>query len=523
MIKLGATTFWETFVQAPELISGDIPWATDGAVTPTRVPWSWSGITSLCHPWAAGPGYWMSQNLLGVKPTAPGFTRFEVAPQLAASLPTVAGVVPTSLGPFTVSGSLEAGQLNVTVPEGVEAGRIGIALLPGETIEALHHRVDGVLQAPVGGPPDAALDASTRWIAGCKAGRHAISWVVKGRRAAVFVDPPSPYAPPKYAATLIKADRTTGGDWRSKGGYGASGYHLFNWCGAPAGTECGTAREPGGVELACAAGGTITEVLFAEFGTPTGDCDSTLGPGSCGSKGLAALVAPVCKGHATCRVQCSFYANLGQHGCNVTAGQSPPVVVPLPSSICPPVPKTTAVRIACSNDAAGCVDSKLPGFVASITNGYGRGKLGTFAAAAAAIATDPRALEPPPGRTANRSIGKLAEGVIIAVDIAVANPRANPRANPGQPYRLSAYFVDFERQGRVISVSLFNSTGSTFDAIAPAQILDSFGDGVYLVWEVEGSVRLKVAHVGSDPGGQDALISALFFDPVSSSDPARFR
>ena len=89
MIKLGATTFWETFVQAPELISGDIPWATDGAVTPTRVPWSWSGITSLCHPWAAGPGYWMSQNLLGVKPTACGFTRFEVAPQLAASLPTV--------------------------------------------------------------------------------------------------------------------------------------------------------------------------------------------------------------------------------------------------------------------------------------------------------------------------------------------------------------------------------------------------------------------------------------------------
>ena len=52
MIALGATTFWETFVQAPEYISSNIPWAT-GAL-PTHVPWSWSGVTSLCHPWAAG-------------------------------------------------------------------------------------------------------------------------------------------------------------------------------------------------------------------------------------------------------------------------------------------------------------------------------------------------------------------------------------------------------------------------------------------------------------------------------------
>ena len=51
---------------------------------------------------------------------------------------------------------------------------------------------------------------------------------------------------------------------------------------------CGTADEPGAVQLGCGAHGTITAVTFAEFGKPSGGCDSTpLGPGACGSHGLA--------------------------------------------------------------------------------------------------------------------------------------------------------------------------------------------------------------------------------------------
>jgi hypothetical protein len=57
MIELGATTFWETFAHAPEFISGDLPPSMTGptAVNPSFVPWTWSGITSLCHPYPPPP------------------------------------------------------------------------------------------------------------------------------------------------------------------------------------------------------------------------------------------------------------------------------------------------------------------------------------------------------------------------------------------------------------------------------------------------------------------------------------
>jgi hypothetical protein len=65
-------------------ISGDLPAVMTGsnATNPSFVPWTWSGVTSLCHPWAAGPAYWMSINLLGVRPT-PGSAGFQVYTQCA--------------------------------------------------------------------------------------------------------------------------------------------------------------------------------------------------------------------------------------------------------------------------------------------------------------------------------------------------------------------------------------------------------------------------------------------------------
>jgi hypothetical protein len=61
-----------------------------------------------------------------------------------------------------------------------------------------------------------------------------------------------------------------------------------------------------------------------------------------------------------------------------------------------------------------------------------------------------------------------------------------------------------------------------FEKLAPAQVLRGFGGGCYLTYHIpvgddgggDGSVRLRVAHIGGDPGGEDAVVSALFFDPV---------
>ena len=103
--------------------------------------------------------------------------------------------------------------------------------------------------------------------------------------------------------------------------------------------------------------------------------------------------------------------------------------------------------------------------------------------------------------------------MIVAIDIAVPSTHT-------ASYQLAAYFVDWERQGCVNSVTLMNATDYTFDTIAPSQLLREFGGGAWLVWNTSGSVRVRVAHVGGDHtipdggGGSDCPISAIAFGSV---------
>ena len=242
---------------------------------------------------------------------------------------------------------------------------------------------------------------------------------------------------------------------------------------------------------------------FADFGVVEGDCDQGFAS-TCSTPALQRAANQHCVGAQNCTVECSDYENLKQHGCNVSTDGGQAISFNMTTK-CPAVAKSVAVDISCLHSGSCSRDSsKLPSFVKSITNAFGRGKLGNFAADSKNISTDPRALQAPSGD--GRGIGKLAEGVIIALDIAVTDEE--------QEYQLSGYFVDWERQGRINSVALLNAAQSQFNVIAPAQILHNFGDGVYLVWKVKGSVRIRISHVGGDPGGEDAPISAVFFDKV---------
>ena len=81
MLEKGATTFWETF-----------PGTDDSG--------HWS--RSLCHGWSAAPAYFLSTQVLGVKPAAPGYARIRIAPQ-PFNLLWASGTVPTPRGPVTVS------------------------------------------------------------------------------------------------------------------------------------------------------------------------------------------------------------------------------------------------------------------------------------------------------------------------------------------------------------------------------------------------------------------------------------
>jgi hypothetical protein len=277
----------------------------------------------------------------------------------------------------------------------------------------------------------------------------------------------------------------------------------------------------------------VTSVLFAEYGTVIGDCAQGLSTGKCKAD-FRSKVSKACIGQTHCALSC---VQGGPNRCTV----NDQLIVPSPDP-CDGVGKRVGLQIVCATAALdttlvtqsmgsdskrsiappprpGCdpqlsyCNSTLPDvqFITSVTNAYQRGR-------ASAIATDAnlsdiRALE---GTTAGspRTIGKLADTVIIAVDVAV------PRASQNRHYKLSAYFVDWERQGRVNSVTLMNATDSTFTTIAPSQLLRDFGDGVWLSWNTSGSVRIRVAHVGGDQtirgggGGSDCSISAVAFDDV---------
>jgi len=83
---------------------------------------------SLCHAWSSAPTHHLSATVLGVRPTAPGFAEFEVAPR-PAGLEWAGGKVPTPHGSITVDWRITDGRmrLEVDVPEGLTGGT---AVLP---------------------------------------------------------------------------------------------------------------------------------------------------------------------------------------------------------------------------------------------------------------------------------------------------------------------------------------------------------------------------------------------------------
>jgi len=126
MLDFGATTFWEDF---------NLDWTNNAARIDELVPpgkkdlhgdcgaYCYLGFRhSLCHGWASGPTAWLSQNVLGVKPLAPGCQSVRIAPQLG-NLQWAEGDYPTPRGVIHVrhdrrpDGTIKS---KITVPPGVK-------------------------------------------------------------------------------------------------------------------------------------------------------------------------------------------------------------------------------------------------------------------------------------------------------------------------------------------------------------------------------------------------------------------
>jgi len=84
MLRRGATTWWENF---------------DLDSPPDSIP-----KCSLCHGWSAAPTFSLSAQILGVKPTKPGYKEFCVKPK-PVDISWAKGVVPTPYGDISVNWS----------------------------------------------------------------------------------------------------------------------------------------------------------------------------------------------------------------------------------------------------------------------------------------------------------------------------------------------------------------------------------------------------------------------------------
>jgi alpha-L-rhamnosidase len=91
----------------------------------------WDRHTSLCHGWSAAPVMVLPAYVLGVRPTGPGFERFEVRPR-PGDLAWARGRVPTPRGDVVVAWDRRGARgfrCDVTVPPGTRA--IFVAPAPG--------------------------------------------------------------------------------------------------------------------------------------------------------------------------------------------------------------------------------------------------------------------------------------------------------------------------------------------------------------------------------------------------------
>ena len=213
-IQYGGTTFFENFRPSWNSILKNND----------AVPNNQAGYASLCHPWGAGVTKWLSEEVLGIKPTSPGFTTYDILPHLGRTLTNVSGKTPTPLGDISVGFDVSTGICNVTAPVG-SIGRIGIPKVE-KNITSI--KVNGVtawdgMYHPVAGLGDANEDSLFVYFTDVQPGVYSFNVTYNGSTP-TYADPHE-----QYPATFIKEDSTTSGNWGHV--YGKDGYVLCNYYG----------------------------------------------------------------------------------------------------------------------------------------------------------------------------------------------------------------------------------------------------------------------------------------------------
>jgi hypothetical protein len=212
-IKYGGTTFFEVYRPSWNLALGKNDPPINGQ----------NGYTSLCHPWSAGVTTWLTEEVLGIKPTSPGFSTFDILPHPGSLLTNVSGNVLTPHGNISAGFNLATGLCKVSIPGGTSC-RVGI---PRATKEIVSININGSLvwtkskHKKLNNIGTSSEDNNFVYFTNLKPGIYNFTVEYKGTTPG-YKEPPY-----KYAASFIKEDSTTSGNWG--GVYGAKGYILCNY------------------------------------------------------------------------------------------------------------------------------------------------------------------------------------------------------------------------------------------------------------------------------------------------------
>ena len=207
MIRYGGTTTFEVFRPSwNQIISKN-----------DAVPNSQCGIVSLCHPWGAGVAKWLTEQILGLSPTSPGFTTFRFAPHFGTKLTNVSGSVNTPKGTISAKMDLSKGTAELHCPQGTT----GSIEIPRSNQSLVKLTLDGKVIVTPSPTTDQVLVLPDRLvITNIQPGKHSLQFTpVNSNQFRTTADPLT------YPAKLVSTDKTTQGNWSDK--YGKDGYILL--------------------------------------------------------------------------------------------------------------------------------------------------------------------------------------------------------------------------------------------------------------------------------------------------------
>ncbi len=110
MLAEGATTFWESY---------DLRWPKTNPHLSLQADGTSGYFVSMAHGWSAGPTSWLMENVLGITPLEPGYSKVSIHPDLLG-LDWAKGTVPTPHGPITISIDKQKG-IDLNLPPGIQA------------------------------------------------------------------------------------------------------------------------------------------------------------------------------------------------------------------------------------------------------------------------------------------------------------------------------------------------------------------------------------------------------------------